>query len=174
MLGQHKRGRSRRTYDDPLHAGQGGQTLFHSGDSSIFAEKMDIGAGINRKINFQPFLFTPRLQTFVAVQYSFPMPGLEGLPMDGWFTPRLEWAYQSSVELIGPEVPEGTQHGYNLLNARFSYDFFDDRAQVALWAKNLLNEDYFTFVTPTVSTLGFLTRTYAEPRTFGAELSWRF
>jgi iron complex outermembrane receptor protein len=119
------------------------------------------------------FLFTPRLQTFLAAQYSFPVPGLEG-PMEGWLTPRLEWAYQSSVQWIGPEVPQGTQRGYNLLNARLSYDFFDDQAQVALWAKNLLDEDYFTFVTPTVSALGFLTRTYAAPFTFGAELSWRF
>ncbi|MDG2306730.1 MAG: TonB-dependent receptor [Candidatus Binatia bacterium] len=120
------------------------------------------------------FLFTPRLQTFLAAQYSFAMPGLDGSPMSGWFTPRVEWAYVSSVQWLGPEVPEATQSGYNLLNARFSYDFMDDRAQVALWAKNLLNVAYFTNVTPTVSTVGFLTRAYAAPRTYGAELSWRF
>jgi len=71
-------------------------------------------------------------------------------------------------------VPQATQRGYNLLNARFSYDFFDDRAQVALWAENLLDEAYFNNVTPIVSTVGFLTRNFAAPRTFGAELSWRF
>ena len=120
------------------------------------------------------FLFTPRLQTFVGLQYSFPMPGLEGSAMRGWFTPRLEWAYESSVEWLGPEVPQATQRGYNLLNARFSYDFLDDRAQVALWAKNLLDEAYFNNVTPIVSTVGFVTRNFAAPRTFGAELSWRF
>ena len=69
---------------------------------------------------------------------------------------------------------QATQRGYNLLNARFSYDFLDDRAQVALWAKNLLDQAYFNNVTPIVSTVGFLTRNFAAPRTFGAELSWRF
>jgi iron complex outermembrane receptor protein len=120
------------------------------------------------------FLFTPRLQTFLSVQYSFPLPGLEGSSMEGWLTPRLEWAYQSSVEWLGPEVPQATQRGYNLLNARFSYDFLDDRAQVALWAENLLDQAYFNNVTPIVSVVGFVNRNYAAPRTFGAELSWKF
>ncbi len=120
------------------------------------------------------FLFTPRLTTFLSAQYSLPLPGLAGSAMAGWLTPRLEWAYQSSVQWIGPEVPQGTQPGYNLLNARLSYDFWDDRAQVALWSKNLLNVEYFSYVTPTISTLGLLTRAFAPPRTFGAELSWSF
>ena len=143
-----------------------------------FQESVDLsqsdfeGTTIDR--SGERFLFTPRLQTFVAVQYSFALPGLEGSAMEGWFTPRVEWAYTSSIEWLGPEVPQATQSGYNLLNARFSYDFWDDRAQVALWSKNLLNQAYFVNVTPTVSTLGFLTRAYAAPRTYGGELSWRF
>lgn len=120
------------------------------------------------------FLFTPRLQTFVALQYSMAVPGLEESPMEGWFTPRVEWAYQSSVQWLGPEVPQGTQPGYNLLNARFSYDFWDDRAQVALWAKNLLDVAYFSNATPVVSTFGITTRAFAAPRTYGGELSYRF
>lgn len=69
--------------------------------------------------------------------------------------------------------PSAHQQGYNLLNARLSYDFFDDRAQVALWAKNLLDEAYFdTF--QAVSTFGIVGRYYDPPRTFGGELSYAF
>jgi len=121
----------------------------------------------------EPFLFVPKWQTFIGVQYSFPL-GLDAdAPMAGWLTPRLEWGYQSKVLWLGPEVPQGTQPGFNLLNARLSYDFFDDRAQVALWAKNLLDSEYFVDATPIVSTFGVLTRAFAPPRTFGAEISYR-
>ena len=130
------------------------------------------GETINR--SGDRFLFVPRLQTFVALQYSFAVGGLEGSPMEGWLTPRLEWAYQSSVQWLGPEVPQATQRGYNLLNARLSYDFLDDRAQVALWAQNLTDEAYFNNATAIVSTFGITTRAYAAPRTWGGELSYRF
>ncbi len=120
------------------------------------------------------FLFVPKLQTFMSVQYAMAMPGLEGTPMGGWITPRLEWAYQSDVQWLGPEVPQATQPGYNLLNARLSYDFYEDRAQVALWGRNLLDVAYFTNATAVVSTFGIVTRAYQAPRTFGGELSYRF
>ncbi len=122
----------------------------------------------------ESFEAVPKLQTFLAVQYSFPVEGLEGLWLEGWLTPRVEWAYQSAVQWLGPEIPQATQRGWNALNARLSYDFLDDRAQVALWAKNLLNEEYFSLVTPIVSTFGVATRYYDPPRTFGGELSYRF
>jgi iron complex outermembrane receptor protein len=120
------------------------------------------------------FLFTPRLQTFLGLQYSIAIPGLQGSALEGWLTPRAEWAYTSSIQWLGPEVPEATQSGYNLLNARLSYAFWDDRAEVAMWAKNLLDEAYFTNVTPIASTIGLITQAYAAPRTYGAEISYRF
>src|SRR4030095_8129656 len=139
-----------------------------------FPDALSDYSGMTIDRSGQRFLFTPRLQPFLSAQYSFPMPGLEGSAMNGWLTPRLEWAYQSSVRWLGPEVPAATQRGYNLLNTRFSYDFLDDHAQVALWAENLLNEAYFNNVTPIVSIVGFVNRNTQAPRTFGAELSWRF
>ena len=94
--------------------------------------------------------------------------------MRGWITPRLEWAYTSETQWLGPEVPQATQRGFNLLNARLSYDFYDNRAQVALWGKNLTDEAYFTYATAIVSTFGIATRGFQAPRTFGGELSYRF
>ncbi len=117
---------------------------------------------------------TPKLQTFVAAQYSFALEPGDGAWIDGWLTPRVEWAYQSAVNWLGPEVPQAKMPGWNALNARLSYDFFDDRAQVALFAKNLLDEEYFSNVTPVISTFGVATRYYEPPRTYGGELSYRF
>ena len=49
----------------------------------------------------------------------------------------------------------------------------DDRAQVALWGRNLTDERYKTDSLP-VTVLGFDNVYYAPGRTWGAELSYRF
>lgn len=116
----------------------------------------------------------PELQSFLAVQYSFALDDLGPEWLEGWLTPRVEWTYQGSILMLGPEVPAATQRGVNLLNARLSYDFAGDRAQVALWAKNLTDQAYFDSALPLVSTFGTFSRYYEPPRTFGAEISYRF
>lgn len=120
----------------------------------------------------ESFNNAPELQTHLAAQYSFAIP-LEGA-MQGWLTPRLEWFYQSDFHALGPELEAGKQRGYNLLHARLTYEFFNDRAQVSLWAKNLLDVAYVDIVSPVVSSFGFATRYYEWPRTWGAELSYSF
>jgi len=71
-------------------------------------------------------------------------------------------------------MPEATQDSYHLLNARLSYDFLDGAAQIALWGRNLTDEVYFNAVIGLAGTLGTIRRGYAEPRTFGAEVTWQF
>ena len=38
--------------------------------------------------------------------------------------------------------PSEQKWAYNLLHLRLSYDFLDDRAQVALWGQNVTNTEY--------------------------------
>ena len=130
------------------------------------------GTPINRA--GQKFIGVPDLQSYLSAQYSFPVE-IDGPPwLDGWLTPRLDWTYNAAVNWAGVEVPQATQRGYNLLHARLSYDFLDNRAQIALWGRNLMDESYFNYVSPFVSTFGNLVRYYMTPRTYGAELSYRF
>jgi iron complex outermembrane receptor protein len=121
----------------------------------------------------QSFNYVPKFTSFLGVQYSWPIEG-EAEILEGWLTPRFEWYYQSAIHLNGPEIEQSNQPGYNLLNARLSYDFFDDRAQVALWAKNLADQEYLFYSTPTVATTGILVNFPGLPRTWGAEISYRF
>ena len=123
----------------------------------------------------QNFRVSPRLQTHVSVQYSFgvDLPGPRWLR--GWLTPRLDWYYQSFVHFEGIEVAATNQRGYNLLHGRLSYDFLDDRAQIALWSQNMTNEEYLTYgLASVVSSWGVGLPYYASPRTYGAEISYRF
>lgn len=121
----------------------------------------------------QSFNLSPDLTTHVAVSYEIP---LDNAPYDflrGRVTPRLDWNYQSRMHVLGPEAPDAWQRGFHLLHLRLSYDLYDERAQIALWARNLTDENWFDRA-ETYPILGFLARYYQPPRTFGGEISYRF
>ena len=122
----------------------------------------------------QSFNNAPELQTHIGIQYSIPIEFGGPTWLLGWLTPRVDWSYQSEVHVLGPEVQAGVQRGYNLLNARLSYSFNDDRSQLAFWGQNLTDETYFNQLTPLISSFGIAGRFYGWPRTWGAELSHRF
>lgn len=149
---------------------QGSVALFHGRFTDFESVSAATGDPINRAGQQMPYV--PEVQTFLAIQYSHPISPGGPSWLDGWLTPRLEWYHQSDVIYVAPEVPQGTQPAYDLLNARLAYEFMDGRAEVALWAKNLTDEGYFDFAFNLLPA-GTLTRYYQLPRTFGAELSYR-
>lgn len=137
------------------------------------AENLVTGEPLDRAGERLPFV--PETQTHLGVQYSFEVepPGPQWLR--GWLTPRVDWAYQSSVVNFGTEIPGAENPSYNLVNARVSYDFGGDRMQVALWGRNLTDSVYFDAVYPIpLQILGTLNRFYATPRTWGGELTYHF
>ncbi len=141
-------------------------------DDFADAENQLSGATFNRA--GETFPRTPAFNSFLSLQYSLPLEVSSDSPFNGWLTPRLEWAYRSSYHILPPELVDATQRGFNLLNVRLSYDFLSDRAQVALWAKNLLDEAYFSEAIGVVQPFGYVSRFYEAPLTFGGELSYRF
>lgn len=130
------------------------------------------GLEINR--SGESFAGIPQLSTFLSVQYSLPIAAGGPAWLDGYLTPRLEWAYTSEIYYSGRELQAGRQGGMNLINGRLSYEFFDGQAQVALWSRNMLNQEVIDYVTPLAATFGVTERFYRIPRTFGAELSYSF
>lgn len=120
----------------------------------------------------QQFIRSPAYNTFVSIQYSIPVTVAGWL--DGYLTPRIEWSYRAAELFTQPEIPQGRQHGYHLLNARLSYEFMDGQAQVALWGRNLADELYINSVLPLAGALGIISRGYGPPRTWGGELTYRF
>lgn len=114
------------------------------------------------------------VQSYFAVQYSLPVTGDWVGGMRGWLTPRFDWSYRATVNWVGPELPAAEQPAYHMIGARLSYDFFDDRAQFALWARNLTDKRVTTSGQPLVSLFGIYTRPWEIGRTFGAEFTWSF
>lgn len=121
----------------------------------------------------ETFNGVPQFTSYFAVQYSLPV-NLKQTWLSGWLTPRLDWSYRSKVHNTFPEDSSGRVPGYNLLNARLSYEFMDDRAQIALWGQNLTSSRYFNGGGGTTGFFGYSQRYYAAPVTFGGEISYRF
>ncbi len=70
-------------------------------------------------------------------------------------------------------IPVTESGGYTLFNGRASVYSSDDGWQVSVWAKNIFNEEYSTWVNNLNSTFRVL-RATGMPRTFGIELSYAF
>ncbi len=158
----------------PIHGLQlTGSLGFLDAEYDSFEGISDLDGGpINR--DGQRFQNVPELETHVGIQYSFPLRLRGPAWLDGDLTPRLDWSYRGSVDYLGPEVPAGKQRGYNLLDSRLSYDLWEDDLQIALWGKNLTDEEYFDFVFPLTTLSGTIARLYQVPRTFGGEVSVYF
>jgi len=64
--------------------------------------------------------------------------------------------------------------GYNLLDARLGYELWDEHLELALWAKSLLDETYFSGGASFATLQGNAFRFTAPPRTFGGEVRLYF
>lgn len=65
------------------------------------------------------------------------------------------------------------QDGYWVANARLQFVSQDDRWQVAAWIKNIAEEEYWTSAVD-LSSFGYDYTHIGSPRTFGADLTFRF
>jgi iron complex outermembrane receptor protein len=66
-----------------------------------------------------------------------------------------------------------TQNSYWLENARIAYSFDDDHWEAAAFARNLSGQKYFIDVFD-LSFVGFYQGIMGTPRTYGAEVNYRF
>jgi outer membrane receptor protein involved in Fe transport len=61
------------------------------------------------------------------------------------------------------------------VNARFTWQLPDQRSTLALWGRNLTGHDgYIIGGVPLASNFGLGSLSYAPPRTFGLDFSYRF
>lgn len=116
----------------------------------------------------------PKFTSFVAVQYSLPITMGSPGGFDGWLTPRLQWSYTADRYFGFVGNPTALQRGYNKLDVRVSYDFLDDRAQIAFWGINITDKEYMAFAEDLVGVFGITTQGWARPASFGVEVSYSF
>jgi iron complex outermembrane receptor protein len=101
-----------------------------------------------------------------------------GLPDYGTLTPILHVYHESSTDMHitaeGFASKRFRQDAYTLLDVRLIWDAWDDHTQVSLFANNLTNTEYFESAIDLTNTLGFGSVYYSAPRTFGAEIRYRW
>ena len=83
-----------------------------------------------------------------------------------------DWSYRSSFNTSSSNSRLAQIAGYGLINARLGVRSESGLWDVALWAKNLLDKDYYLSLSPAAT--GVVTGQVGEPRTFGATLRSRF
>ena len=85
---------------------------------------------------------------------------------------HIDWSYRSSFNTSSSNSALGQIEGYGLINARLGVRAESGLWDLAIWAKNLLDKDYYLSLSPAAT--GVVTGQVGEPRTFGATLRTRF
>jgi iron complex outermembrane receptor protein len=105
---------------------------------------------------------TPRFDGRVSVNYNTTLAG-------GTLRANASLKYQSEVHF--DPFAETVQSGYGLVDARVSWTEPSDRVTFSIYGQNLTNEHYYSVVTQQSESWP---ANYGWPRTYGAEISWRF
>jgi len=123
----------------------------------------------------EPMPRVPRWTAFLLTDYTF------NLSDGGYITPSVAARYTSEIYhgfdrgsfLYGKDMV--TSDAVTFIDARVSYLSADERLEVALWGKNLTDkDDYLVGGIPLVDVTGAMGQVYANPRTFGLEVTYRF
>ncbi len=75
---------------------------------------------------------------------------------------------------VAEENRLGVLQSYGLLNGRASLALANSGAEIAIWGKNLLHEEYYVNSFSGYNSLGFTTSNQGFPLTYGIELSYDF
>lgn len=160
--------------------------VFNSGDADIYGVEVDFEAAITDRflvsfnyayldydINDAKFpdgsdrtdttvlVWAPENAFAVSTDYSLPISA-------GELQFHLDWSWQDSqYALANTDAGKVEVSSFGLLNGRISLadvTMLGGNWQFALWGKNLMNRDDSNYL------IGATSRTYLQPRTYGAEL----
>lgn len=114
------------------------------------------------------FRLTPEHSFAIGGSYS----GNLGNNVGFFISPSYTW--KSDVFFEEDNEPGVEQGAYGLLNFRAGLNFFERRAELAFYGKNLLNEEYIIDAGNTGAAFGIPTFIAGPPRLVGVQLTGRF
>ncbi|RMF11510.1 MAG: TonB-dependent receptor [Alphaproteobacteria bacterium] len=89
----------------------------------------------------------------------------------GTLNGRVEFAWQDDIFHEATNIDPTFIGSYGLLDARIAYTHEESGVELALWGKNLTDEEYQSHVIPFLGN-GF--SLFGPPRTYGLTATWRF
>ena len=87
---------------------------------------------------------------------------------------RPSYTWKSQVYFEEDNEPGIEQDGYGLLNLRAGVDLFNDRLEIAFYAKNVLDEEYIIDAGNTGGAFGIPTFIAGPPRFVGVQVTAGF
>ena len=112
-------------------------------------------------------VMSPDLTYNGLIQHDFPLSG------GSMLTAQLDFSYQDDVFFDAQNSPLLSQDSFSLYNARLAWTSADSDLEVALWARNLADEEYLVYAFD-LSFLGFNEEMLGAPRTYGIGVSYDF
>lgn len=131
-----------------------------------FEEFLDPNIGVDRAGN--KLAHAPEWNFNGIVRYEQPLAhGLLGLQMDWWWLDDQFFTVEN--------VPSLREDAHGQVNARASYSFWNDKVELAMFVRNLTDEEFATTGFDTASA-GFGAHIFVvnQPRTFGGQVILRF
>jgi iron complex outermembrane receptor protein len=117
------------------------------------------GAVVTVDLSGNTTALTPEWNCSALVRYAWAMAGGEA-------SAQLAWSWQDSVFFSTDNTPGVAQDAYGLLDARIAWDAPQDRWQLALWGRNLLDEDYRSY-SSNLAPFGLYQDYGPQPRSIG-------
>lgn len=112
---------------------------------------------------------TPKHKASATLAYQLPVP-------EQWGEVRIGTTYTYTDEqLVSSATPFGVLPSYELLNLNLSWNSIGGAPiDASVFATNVTEGEYATYVTGTYNVAGFESRVLGESRMYGARLRWRF
>lgn len=88
-------------------------------------------------------------------------------------TAMTDFNYRSERYLESSNVPVSLLDSYWLANARIALSGAEDKWEVALWSKNITDEEYIAYLND-LNGLGFVLTTVGDPITYGVSLTYNY
>jgi len=146
-------------YDDATY------TSFHSAPCATEWT----GIATSCDLTGRPISGAPRWSGVAHVEYT------RGLTRHLQSTSGIEFTFRSSNYYNSDDSAYSLIHGYGLVNLHLSVGPPSEHWQISLWARNLLNKDYFSALSAGgVFGTGYVAGSIGDPRTYGATLRWQF
>jgi iron complex outermembrane recepter protein len=119
--------------------------------------------------------FAPEFSGTVGFDFRAELEGLGELRTN--FSYSYTGAHQQRANQVDDNFSNAINHqeAYHVVNGRISLLSADETWELALWGKNLTDEYYASYTSASAaSTAGVVTKTPAEPRTYGVNLVYNF
>jgi iron complex outermembrane receptor protein len=141
----------------------------------------DIAPGVTVDLSGNRLAQAPKFSASVTAAYHLPVSA--NIASD--LTPQVTWAYQSTIyfddfntnnnALPNYTDPFNTQAGYSLWNAELiAKDLMGSKVTATVYVKNLGNKLYAQNLTTALSSFGYATAIWGDPRMWGVTLRYRF